>query len=416
MTKCSSSSSQPFLARGAAKIRSERGVARKLGGKKRTFQESHIRQPTVTKQSRVAKTQLHSRELWAARQLATGARGGVSVASLFEDDGKLPVPRGVARIRGIVQSAHGTCSGYYAHVTFAYLQLRGRWHQHLSDAIDDHSVLVAAKLRVLLRVEEDSGVLQPEHPIREALLQIHQEGVSCRVSVSMPNRYAHYLVGRALNSPTYNTSSVVDIDAAVCAWRQFRLASETGSQPPSTGGRGTGFRAPPGSEEILQKWLKIRSAYLDLWRQRGADVESLAAKLDGLLAACAPHRERDWELHERAAMAREEKRQRAAELGAAHRQEQKILLQLTALVNNWTDAIVLKGLLAACAPHRERDWELHERAAMAREEKRQRAAELGAAHRQEQKILLQLTALVNNWTDAISAERPSGCLRSSPRA
>eukprot|EP00427_Karlodinium_veneficum_P005966 CAMPEP_0169178310 /NCGR_PEP_ID=MMETSP1015-20121227/66990_1 /TAXON_ID=342587 /ORGANISM="Karlodinium micrum, Strain CCMP2283" /LENGTH=280 /DNA_ID=CAMNT_0009253185 /DNA_START=1 /DNA_END=839 /DNA_ORIENTATION=- len=76
MTKCSSSSSQPFLARGAAKIRSERGVARKLGGKKRTFQESHIRQPTVTKQSRVAKTQLHSRELWAARQLATGARGG----------------------------------------------------------------------------------------------------------------------------------------------------------------------------------------------------------------------------------------------------------------------------------------------------------------------------------------------------
>lgn len=209
--------------------------------------------------------------------------------------------------------------GYHAQVTFAYLVLRGRWRRRLEDAVDDHAVLLAAKVRALGAVET-TGLAEPEEVMRDALSQLYRADVACRIVVSMPSRYSHYLIGRSLASPSYNSSSPADVSAALNAWREFQLASETGCRSPGTGGRGTAFRAPPGAPEVWEKWLHVRAAYLGAWAARDAEVGRLATDIDGLMAGCASKRERDWELHEAACMAREERRQRVDQAAAVRRQ------------------------------------------------------------------------------------------------
>jgi len=277
---------------------------------------------------RVAATQHRcSRELRAARKIASGARGGTSIfAPLSESSGcrgTAPKTRGAAQMRGIVQTNQHGNLGYHAKVTFAYVAFRGKFRRSLEEAVDDHAVLLAAKVHALGMIEDESQA-RPEDVMEEALLQVHQADLGCRISISMPNRYAHYLVGRGLTSPSYGSSSSRDLSAALRAWQQFRLASD-GDSPPTSGGRGTAFRAPPGASEVQEKWLRIRAAYLDAWANRGANVERLAGKIDGLMASRAPHRERDWENHEEARMAREERRQRAEEAASAHRQDRSRL-------------------------------------------------------------------------------------------
>lgn len=211
--------------------------------------------------------------------------------------------------------------GYHAQITFAFLSLRGKYRRSLEEAVDDHAVLLAAKVRALGAID-DAGVVTPEHVMRDALLQVSQASLECRISVSVPNRYAHYIVGRGLSSPSYSSSVADDVSAALHAWQQFRSASESGYGSSGSGGRGTAFRAPPGAQEVHEKWLSIRAAYLNAWAARGANMECLAAKIDGFMASQAPQRERDWEMHEAAKMGREERRQRAAGAAVARRQSQ----------------------------------------------------------------------------------------------
>mmetsp|Transcript_93232 Transcript_93232/g.164945 ORF Transcript_93232/g.164945 Transcript_93232/m.164945 type:complete len:608 (+) Transcript_93232:105-1928(+) len=259
-----------------------------------------------------------SEELKAARKIAPGARGSSHGSA-----------RGAARVRGIIQSS----GKFHAQVGFAYFTMRAKWRKQLTDAVEDYAMLIVIKLRLLEAATFSIGACQEtalgttecsqetalstteamraklQAVLADAFTEqgIGQAELGLRISVSMPTRYAHYLVGRNLCSPCY---SVEEWPSALHTWLNFQAACEEG---PHTGGRGTAFRAPPGSQKITERWQRIRCAYIDAWAERGADRSHVGAELDSLMEQRAGWRQQEWEMVEAASMAREERQQRAHE-------------------------------------------------------------------------------------------------------
>lgn len=254
-------------------------------------------------------------ELRAARKLAPGARGGSHGSA-----------RGAARVRGIVRTSHGSFTYYHAQVGFAYFTMRTRWRQSLADAVEDYAILIVIKLRLLEAAAvpgtscqdvSPSGAEDMELKLQDAFADafadqgVAQAQLGLRICVSIPTRYAHYLVGRSLRSPSYTAE---ELPKALHTWLAFRAAGEEGQH---TGGPGTAFRAPPGAQKIKDTWQRVRTAYMESWAERGLDADRLGAELDSFMERRADHREHEWEMVESASMAREERQQRAHERSKA---------------------------------------------------------------------------------------------------
>uniref|UniRef100_A0A7S4V1S3 J domain-containing protein n=1 Tax=Alexandrium monilatum TaxID=311494 RepID=A0A7S4V1S3_9DINO len=228
--------------------------------------------------------------------------------------------RGVARIQGIVRTSPGKYVYYRAQVGFSYFMLTTRWRHTLDQAIDDHVALLTLK-RQTLRGGASAQDVPTEERLQKAIGDMlltlddsQAEDLGLHVCASMSTCYACLFVGRHLNSPAYG---VKDLGLALRVWRSFRDADE---RLPGQGvSRNLLDHMPPGAPEVEEMWQRIRQAYLDSWREHGADVKRLAARIDGLAALQTGRRQRRWEHLEAARMTREEQCQRRAERRADHR-------------------------------------------------------------------------------------------------
>ena len=142
--------------------------------------------------------------------------------------------RGMSAVPGICHRRNAGVTTYVAKVGFDWLSLRGRARRELGQAVDDHVVLVAIKLRVMrgsrgaercgvaAKREEDKGDLdlRLRRAIEEVLCEhgmtLSELGLSAEVTVP-----ASHWVGRGLASPLYSWR---DLDLAFVAWRKLRQA------------------------------------------------------------------------------------------------------------------------------------------------------------------------------------------------
>mmetsp|Transcript_47730 Transcript_47730/g.103873 ORF Transcript_47730/g.103873 Transcript_47730/m.103873 type:complete len:601 (-) Transcript_47730:53-1855(-) len=226
-------------------------------------------------------------------------------------------PTGTGSVRGIVRTTYGDHTYYRAQVGFLHLTLRCKWRRLLAQAVEDHLLLMSLKLHILA-VRDGVEGYPLEEKLRAAVakmsadhsIQLEELGLSICAFVAF--RFSHHLVGQPLSSPTYSWR---DLSLAAKAWRRIQEASGW----PAIQGILASKRTPANNLQDFG-WESIRSALLETWSERGADVHEMAHRLDGLAAARASLRcTKKREALERSRMAQEEHNQRIVErLSAAN--------------------------------------------------------------------------------------------------